>query len=265
MKRLAALLTLSCTFFPHDAFANAYKIKEYNDEGKIRISFKHTPKLQKEEKKYELLTLSSDLIEDLIPIRRSPEVYEHYDDHQCPTEDEVRNELKDMLLPRVTQPSSLFPFVLREVVKENSTKLYNVLGFFNVGYGFNEEDRQYGYYIRASSQGKGIGIAAIKNMTHFVMQFHKKAGGVLTAQSKKKSTKLIPIQKTRFQGAISATCDPGNLKSSIPLTKAGLKEISEEDIEKRNLKKDVGEKKYFEMTWEEFYKNEANGLYKDKK
>lgn len=259
-----------------------YKVKEYDDKGKIRITFKHTPKGETQPKKYELVSVSPEDVDKIVEIRCSPEVYKHYTDHKKPTVDSVKSTFEKTLLPRVKQENSLFPFALQEVVKTPALtpqKTHNTIGFFNIGSGFSANDRMYGYYMDKGCQGKGIGSKAVKVSTHFVMQFHQNASHTLTITPKKSVGKpyQAEVKKTYFSGNVSATCDTDNLSSFIPLTKAGLVELSAEAIEKKGftnnvkskiqINEETGEmkditKRYLEMTWDQFKENEAKGMYK---
>lgn len=291
MKQISIFLTLSFIFVAHNSYAHQpYKIKEYDDKGPIRISFKLTSKYTGEKQKYELCSIRQEDIGNLKNIRRKPEVYTHYADHTCPSEEAVERQLTQTLLPRTESNNSLFPFVLKKVnnVKgEVPSKFYETLGLFNVGTGFKENDRMFGYYTdpgrqleetevnaqnRPSSQvhyenwGNGVGNAVINILTHFTMQFHENAPGFLTIHAKKGESPQISFSRT-------PTADSDNSRSANPLINAGLKQLSTEDIEKKGFAEEVkttiqvGEervqtiKNYYELTWVEFKENEAEGLY----
>ncbi len=282
MKKLSVLLMIAIACFSHFCYAVSYKIKEYNDEGRIRITFKHIPKEENEEKKYELVSVSSEDIDALTIIRRSPGVVDHYANHTCPKIEDVESAFNNTFLSRVGAVNSLFPFVLKEVSKisgEVEQKSCKTLGFFNVGNGFTTNDRMYGYYMDPDFHGKGIGSVAINVCTHFVMQFHQNASGTLTVQQNKDQEDIINIGKTRFPGVLCATCDPDNPRSYQPLIKAGLTEILPEGIEERGYSEKIKSKiqvsnrngdivmqdtvkRYLELTWANFNLNEENGLYK---
>lgn len=298
MKQRLILLTLSFILTTQNSYAVLYKIKEYEEEGRIRISFKHTSKYTAGEQKYELISLGEKDIESLKTIRRKPEVYTNYADHTCPSEEDVVKHLSQTLLPRTKGHDSLFPFVLKKVTKikeETLSKSYETLGLFNLGTGFGQSDRMFGYYTdpgrqleeteavaqgRPSNQvhyenwGNGVGNTVIKIMTHFVMQFHEKAPESLTVHSKKSDpSQIIPVSRARFRGVLSATTDLDNSRSSTPLINAGLRKLSTEEIEDKGFSNAVkatievdGQKmptikSYYELTWEEFKENEAKGVY----
>ena len=298
MKSQIIMCALSCVVLTQGSYGVQYRVKEYDDRGPICIKFKQINKFTKEEEKLELRSLREDDENKLVEIRRKPEVYGQYADRTCPTEEETKNVLHTKLLPRVSGDDSLFPFVLRKIIKTsggNPSKSYKVLGLLNIGAGFKPEDRQYGYYIDPGRKlteeeiktqgrlqghshyenwGRGIGGAAVKVSTHFVMLFHENGPKTITLQPKKSTNSmLIPIQKKRFSGVLSSTVYPDNTRSIITLSKAGLRKLSYEEVEARGFSKDVKSiikidestkeivKDYYELTWEEFKKNEENGLY----
>jgi hypothetical protein len=286
MKQISILLTLSFLLVSHNSYAHPYKIKEYEDSGPIRISFKLATKSTGKKQKYELCSIRQEDIGNLKDIRRKPEVYTHYADHSCPSEEAVEKQLTQTLLPRTERNDSLFPFVLKKVIKvkgEMPSEPPETLGLFNVGTGFKENDRMFGFYTNPGRQleeghyenwGNGLGSVAVKILTHFVMQFHENAPGALTIQTKKNEVpQNITTKKTRFSGVLSATSDSDNSRSVNPLVKAGLRKLSTEEIEEKGVSEEVktmiqvGEEKiqtiknYYELTWEEFKENEEKGLY----
>jgi len=259
MKNLTLFLLVSCAAFYSEAEAIKYKVKEYTDQGPIRITFRHQGKYSKTTHKYELVSLDAESIEKLLPIRRHPEVCKTYADHSIPSEDSLRSTFMTRLLPRVEQKDSLFPFVLKRMTKthnETPTKTYEILGFFNVGVGFKPEDRQYGYYIfpgrqlnehEANAQGRPQGRIHFENwgeglasttatiQAHFVMQFHEQAPGKLILYPKKGVEQTVDIQRTRFSGVLSGTCDPDNIASRRTMENSGLRKRSIKDIEARGI------------------------------
>lgn len=250
-----------------------YHIEEYSDNGPVQLTFTHKNKFTNEAETYTLRSIVEEDISQLVEIRKHPYVCAHYASHNNPDQEEVKGWLTNKLLPRTNSSNSFFPFVLK--------KSYQVMGLYNIGVGFAEDDRQFGIYINPDQRlekddaihrgrpaefeehyenlGTGLGSKAMKVATHFVMSFHEKAPGLLYVNGN-------PIQHNRqkFSGVLSATADPDNTRGKALISKVGMKKLPPDEVEslgyknhlKYNLPQESGGteviKDYWTLTWNDY-------------
>ncbi|HUX78541.1 MAG TPA: hypothetical protein VMW10_02165 [Alphaproteobacteria bacterium] len=275
---------------------NPYQGVNKKKQNKFSLSFNHRNRFTKEENVYGLIPMQRKHIDDVANIRCNSIVYQNYANHECPEITIVKKTFCNTFLPRAKGEDARFPFVLVQFDTGNNKETlpsYRVVGLINIGDGYDSNHRMFGYYIDPGRElepeevvqrglsleeehyenwGHGLGSIAIKIATHFTMQFQESNRSNEDSHDK---ISFNGVSRKPFPGALCATSDPDNRRSSQPLQKAGLRLFTEEEVQLRGYSKNLTEtvkklgakekiitKNYYEITGEEFKQQKEAGIYK---